>query len=242
MRIKIVISVILIAAIGIVIALYKAGLIGNSTRVSVIEETPNIVEAVLQIQELCTEYYYDEVMVRDSVLKTGAARTLSNVANTVASAGNFFSNIFTSSDTKTSEQSTKKQAVSLLDKELVVIVKVTCRVGYDLREILANDEMQVNGDTLFITLPEAKFLETIVNPTHLDIFAESGSWEFPTELQEVTEYAKKTVVARAINDNILEKADQSGRKILQSLFSTMGFKVIFTNSNKSEQDTLSSTY
>lgn len=242
MRIKIVISVILIAAIGIVIALYKAGLIGNSTRVSVIEETPNIVEAVLQIQELCTEYYYDEVMVRDSVLKTGAARTLSNVANTVASAGNFFSNIFTSSDSKTSEQSTKKQAVSLLDKELVVIVKVTCRVGYDLREILANDEMQVNGDTLFITLPEAKFLETIVNPTHLDIFAESGSWEFPTELQEVTEYAKKTVVARAINDNILEKADQSGRKILQSLFSTMGFKVIFTNSNKSEQGTLSSTY
>ncbi|MBQ5577040.1 MAG: DUF4230 domain-containing protein, partial [Bacteroidales bacterium] len=139
-------------------------------------------------------------------------------------------NLFTKKESNAGESS-KKQIISQLEKELVVIVKVTCRVGFDLRQILEDDGMQVNGDTLFINLPKAQFLETIVNPTHLDIFAESGSWDFPQELQEVIKYAKMTVEQRAINDNILEKADKSGRKILECLFSTMGFKVIYTDDN-----------
>ena len=227
MKAKITIRVILLAVAGAVYALFKMGIIGKDKRVPVIEETPNIVEAVEQIQELCTEYYYDEVMVKDSVLKSGASRTLTDAAN---SAGNFFSNLFTKKESNAGESS-KKQIISQLEKELVVIVKVTCRVGFDLRQILEDDGMQVNGDTLFINLPKAQFLETIVNPTHLDIFAESGSWDFPQELQEVIKYAKMTVEQRAINDNILEKADKSGRKILECLFSTMGFKVIYTDDN-----------
>lgn len=227
MKAKITIILILVAVAGAVYALFKMGIIGKDKRVPVIEETPNIVEAVEQIQELCTEYYYDEVMVKDSVLKSGASRTLTDAAN---SAGNFFSNLFTKKESNAAEPS-KKQIISQLEKELVVIVKVTCRVGFDLRQILEDDGMQVNGDTLFINLPKAQFLETIVNPTHLDIFAESGSWDFPQELQEVIKYAKMTVEQRAINDNILEKADKSGRKILECLFSTMGFKVIYTDDN-----------
>ena len=227
MKAKITIILILLAVAGAVYAVFKMGIIGKDKRVPVIEETPNIVEAVEQIQELCTEYYYDEVMVKDSVLKSGASRTLTDAAN---SAGNFFSNLFTKKESNAAEPS-KKQIISQLEKELVVIVKVTCRVGFDLRQILEDDGMQVNGDTLFINLPKAQFLETIVNPTHLDIFAESGSWDFPQELQEVIKYAKMTVEQRAINDNILEKADKSGRKILECLFSTMGFKVIYTDDN-----------
>lgn len=227
MKAKITIILIILAVAGAVYALFKMGIIGKDKRVPVIEETPNIVEAVEQIQELCTEYYYDEVMVKDSVLKSGASRTLTDAAN---SAGNFFSNLFTKKESNAGESS-KKQIISQLEKELVVIVKVTCRVGFDLRQILEDDGMQVNGDTLFINLPKAQFLETIVNPTHLDIFAESGSWDFPQELQEVIKYAKMTVEQRAINDNILEKADKSGRKILECLFSTMGFKVIYTDDN-----------
>jgi len=227
MKVKITIILILLAVAGAVYALFKMGIIGKDKRVPAIEETPNIVEAVEQIQELCTEYYYDEVMVKDSVLKSGASRTLTDAAN---SAGNFFSNLFTKKESNAGESS-KKQIISQLEKELVVIVKVTCRVGFDLRQILEDDGMQVNGDTLFINLPKAQFLETIVNPTHLDIFAESGSWDFPKELQEVIKYAKMTEEQRAINDNILEKADKSGRKILECLFSTMGFKVIYTDDN-----------
>ena len=227
MKAKITIILIFLAVAGAVYALFKMGIIGKDKRVPVIEETPNIVEAVEQIQELCTEYYYDEVMVKDSVLKSGASRTLTDAAN---SAGNFFSNLFTKKESNAGESS-KKQIISQLEKELVVIVKVTCRVGFDLRQIMDEGGMQVNGDTLFINLPKAQFLETIVNPTHLDIFAESGSWDFPQELQEVIKYAKMTVEQRAINDNILEKADKSGRKILECLFSTMGFKVIYTDDN-----------
>ncbi len=229
MKVKLTIILTLLAVAGAVYALFKMGIIGNDKRVPVIEETPNIVEAVEQIQELCTEYYYDEVMVKDSVLKSGASRTLTDAAN---SAGNFFSNLFTKKETNASDAN--KKVISQLEKELVVIVKVTCRVGYDLRQIMENDGMQVNGDTLFIDLPKAQFLETIVNPTHLDIFSESGSWDFPTELQEVIKYAKMTVEQRAINDNILDKADKSGRKILECLFSTMGFKVIYTDELNNE--------
>ena len=233
MKGKIAIILILLAVAGAVFALYKTGVIGKKTRVPVIEETPNIVEAVEQIQELCTEYYYDEVMVKDSVLKTGASRALTDATNT---AGNFFSNLFSKKEKNADGTTNKKQIISQLEKELVVIVKVTCRVGYDLKQILDDDGMEVNGDTLFIKLPQAKFLETIVNPTHLDIFSESGSWDFPKELQGVVQYAKTTVEQRAINDNILEKADKSGRKILECLFSSMGFKVIFNDDTTSIQN------
>ena len=229
MKTKIIFTLLIVAAIAAVFTMFKMGLIGKNTRGSVIDETPNIVEAVEQIQELCTEYYYDEVTVRDSVMKTGAKRTLTDAAN---SAGNFFSNLFSSSESKNSSgTSSQKQIVSQLEKELVVIAKVTCRVGFDLKQIMADSGMLVNGDTLFINLPKAKFLETIVNPTDLDIFAESGSWDFPDELKGVVAYAKQVVEQRAINDNILEKADKSGRKILECLFSTMGFKVVFIDSN-----------
>ena len=243
MKVKLTIILTLLAVAGVVYALFRMGIIGNRERVSVIEETPNIVEAVEQIQELCTEYYYDEVMVKDSVLKSGASRAVTDAAN---AAGNFFSNLFSKNETNAADQSPKKQVVSQLEKELVVIAKVTCRVGYDLRQIMDDGGMQVNGDTLFIKLPQAKFLETIVNPTHLDIFSESGSWDFPKELQDVIKFAKETVEQRAVNDNILEKADKSGRKILECLFSTMGFKVIYTDEyeyncdpHRNDSDTLS---
>ena len=228
MNAKITIILAILAVTGAVAALFATGVFGSGKRVPVIEETPNIVEAVEQIQELCTEYYYDEVMVKDSVLKTGASRAITDAAN---SAGNFFANLFSKKEDNAAEPS-KKPIANQLEKELVAIVKVTCRVGYDLRQIMENEGMQVNGDTLFINLPKAQFLETIVNPTHLDIFSESGSWDFPKELQEVIKYAKTTVEQRAINDNILDKADKSGRKILECLFSSMGFKVIYTDENE----------
>ena len=56
MKIKIILILLVTTAIATTILLYKTGVIGNS-RVSIVEETPNIVEAVEQIQELCTEYY-----------------------------------------------------------------------------------------------------------------------------------------------------------------------------------------
>ncbi len=214
----------LLAFAGCAFAMWKAGWFGSKARVSVIEETPNIVEAVEQIQELCTEYYYDEVMVKDSVVKTGGSATVTNAVNSV---GNWFSNMFTGDDKD--KQENKSQIMSKLEKELVVIVKVTCRVGYDLKEIVDNNGMQVCGDTLFIDLPEAKFLETIANPTDINIFVEDGSWKFPEELQGAIRHAKGIVEQRAIADSIIEKADVSGRKILTSLFSTMGFKVFFTD-------------
>lgn len=222
---KIGVIVTIAAILGFAYAMWKAGWFSTNTRVSVIEETPNIVEAVEQIQELCTEYYYDEVMVRDSVVKSGGSAA---VANTVNSVGNWFSNVFSSGEKK-NEQDNKSQILSKLEKELVVIVKVTCRVGYDLKEIVDNDGMQVCGDTLFITLPEPKFLETIANPTDINVFVEEGSWDFPSELQGAIRHAKGIVEQRAIADSIMQKADVSGRKILNSLFSTMGFKVFFTD-------------
>lgn len=231
MKIKIILTIIVLVAVGVVVLLFKAGFLGNRERVSVIAETPNIVEAVEQIQELCTEYYYDEVMLKDSVVKTGAKAAVANTVNTVAeTAGNWFSNVFGKKDDKAdqkAEAQPSKPVISQLEKELVVIVKVTCRVGWDLREIVANDGMQVNGDTLFIDLPKAKFLETIANPTDINIFVEEGEWEFPAKLQGAIRCAKETVQKRAIADSIMEKADVSGRKILSNLFSTMGFKVFF---------------
>lgn len=223
---------IVIAILAVLYMLWKAGLLKSYERVSVVQETPNIVEAVEQIQELCTEYYYDEVMVKDSVVKTGVKAAVASTVNTVVeSTGNFFSNIFGGKKEENASASAdnSKKTVSNLEKELVVIVKVTCRVGWDLKEIVDNNGMQVCGDTLFINLPKAKFLETIANPTDVNIFVEDGEWPFPTELQNMIRHAKNVVEQRAINDSIFAKADASGRKILGNLFSTMGFKVFFAD-------------
>jgi hypothetical protein len=231
MKIKIILILLVTSAIAAVIILFKTGVIGNN-RVSIVEETPNIVEAVEQIQELCTEYYYDEVTAQKQVEKKGVSAAAANAVNSTTQ---WFTNLFSKKSDTIAQQQT--QTVSKLEKELVVIAKVTCRVGYDLKEIMANDGMQVNGDTLFIDLPSPKFLETIVNPTDLDIFAESGSWTFPDDLKTVVDWAKETVENRAINDSIFEKADKSGRKILSNLFSTMGFNVIY-NTPKKENSTI----
>ncbi len=232
MKVKIITTLIVVLILAALYGLWKSGLLKSYERVSVVEDTPNIVEAVEQIQELCTEYYYDEVMVKDSVVKTGMKAAVANTVNTVVeSTGNFFSNIFGSKKDESAAASAdnSKKTVSNLDKELVVIVKVTCRVGWDLGEIVENDGMQVCGDTLFIDLPKAKFLETIANPTDINIFVEDGEWPFPTELQNMIRHAKNVVEQRAINDSIFAKADASGRKILTNLFSTMGFKVFFVD-------------
>lgn len=230
LKVKIAIVLVVLAVAGIVLGLWKAGWLKSYERVSVIEETPNIVEAVEQIQELCTEYYYDEVMVRDSVVKTGASAAVANTVNSaVETAGNWFSNLFSKDEEKAETKQSSTPVVSKLEKDLVVIVKVTCRVGYDLREIVEDNGMQVCGDTLFIDLPKPKFLETIANPTDISIFVEDGNWKFPEELQGAIRHAKGIVEQRAMADSILEKADVSGRKILNSLFSTMGFKVFFTD-------------
>jgi len=233
MKVKIIIAVIVIAIGAVLFGLWKAGLLIPKERVSVVEDTPNIVEAVEQIQELCTEYYYDEVMVKDSVVKTGVKAAVANTVNSVVeSTGNFFSNLFGSKKEETATTTTtdnSKKTVSSLEKELVVIVKVTCRVGWDLKELVDSNGMQVCGDTLFIDLPKAKFLETIANPTDINIFVEDGEWPFPIELQNMIRHAKSVVEQRAINDSIFAKADVSGRKILSNLFSTMGFTVIFTD-------------
>lgn len=104
--------------------------------------------------------------------------------------------------------------------EIAIIVKGTVRVGFDLSEM----ETNILSDTsIVITLPKAKVLDVITNPSDCETFVESGRWTH----KQVTKYknlARQRIEKHALADNILKDAERNGKERIQLLFMGLGFK------------------
>ncbi|MCQ2975975.1 MAG: DUF4230 domain-containing protein [Bacteroidales bacterium] len=205
MKFQIKLILIIIGIVAIVVAtLYISHKLSGEDKLE-IEETPNVVDVVKEIHELCTEYYYDEKLI------THTKKTTSGAGGVVNSIVDFFS-------------SNNSQGVS--QSELSIIAKVTIRLGYNLEEMANDSSFRVNGDTLTIKLPKAQILDTIVNPSDCLVFVEDGSWKLD-ELKAIVSDAKQEASKDAVANDMFAKAEESGRKTLTNLFSTMGFVVLF---------------
>ena len=163
-----------------------------------IDKTPILVNEIKSIGQLITYTSYDEV-VADSVIVTR---------------GSAFVNAFN-----------RLSPVPLLpsaDKQLVLIVRGKVLVGTDL-SMLTDTSVTIKNDTVTLVLPKPKIFEAIVNPSDFETFVEKGNWT-SKEVMLVKIKARRKLEARALQQNILAKADIKAKTILQNFLGTMGYK------------------
>ena len=163
-----------------------------------IDKTPILIQEIKSIGQLITYISYDEV-VADSVIVTR---------------GSAFVNAFN-----------RLAPVPLLpsaDKQLVLIVKGKVLVGTDL-SMLTDTSVAIKNDTVTLFLPKPKIFEAIVNPSDFETFVEKGNWT-SKEVMLVKIKARRKLEARALQQNILAKADAKAKTILQDFLGSMGYK------------------
>ena len=108
--------------------------------------------------------------------------------------------------------------------EIVLMAKGRVRAGFDLGKLSA-DDISFSGDTLRVVLPAPEIFDVITNPSDYEIFVEQGGWTHE-EITELQIGGRERVLANAMEDNILQKADSIGRERLTALFQTFGFGVV----------------
>lgn len=183
-----------------------------------IEKTANIVEEVKKIGEFTSAVYYEELALRDSYVDRGTiggrdAATLASKATKKIGLG-FASNL--------AEKTTA--AIANSSNEIVLIGKGRVRAGFDLAKLQEGD-FNVHGDTLVMTLPPAEVFDIIMNPSDFTTEYETGTWSHELT-KPIKERAKAELAQNAIDNGILNKAEENGLKRLEALFSTFGFKAV----------------
>lgn len=183
-----------------------------------IEKTANIVEEVKKIGEFTSAVYYEELALRDSYVDRGTimgrdASRLAGKATKKLGLG-FASNL--------AEKTTA--AVANSSNEIVLIGKGRVRAGFDLAKLQEGD-FSVHGDTLLITLPPVEVFDIIMNPSDFTTEYESGTWSHELT-KPIKERAKLELEQNAIENGILAKAEESGKKRLENLFLSFGFNAV----------------
>ena len=115
-------------------------------------------------------------------------------------------------------------AVTTGSNEIILIGRGRVRAGFDLAKIGEND-LNVHGDTLEMTLPQPEVFDIIMNPSDFTTEYEKGTWSHEL-LKPVKERAKVELEQNAIDYGILTKAEENGLKRLEALFKTFGFNTV----------------
>lgn len=164
----------------------------------VIDETPVILKDIKSIGQLITYTSYDEVVADTTIFTRGSA----------------FVNAFNSIS--------PIPFLPSADKQLVLIGKGKVLAGTDLSLLTANS-ITSKGDTVSIILPKAAIIETIVNPSDFEVFIERGSLT-SEEITLVKLKVRRKLEARALQQNIIAKADARSKMILKNFMTSMGYK------------------
>ena len=168
-----------------------------SSQPVVIDESPILVKEIKSIGQLITYSSFDEV-VADSVVVTK---------------GSVFVNSF--------NRFAPLPILPSADKQLVLIGKGKILAGIDLT-LLSDTDVISRNDSLRLTLPKAKILDAILNPSDFETFVEKGNWTDP-EVILVKAQARRKMIARAIQQNILLKADTKAKAIMENFLRNLGY-------------------
>lgn len=105
-------------------------------------------------------------------------------------------------------------------KSIVLIVRGKVRMGYDLSKM---ETQVVNDSTINLTLPQARVLDIITNPSDIRTFNEKGSWSH--ERVTITKNAARAKLLELVMvENLLVTAEDNGKRQLEAIFSSFGFK------------------
>lgn len=193
----IIILVILAGLAAVAFFAMKKGLLDFNGDELKIDETATVVTEIKKISEFTSACFYEEIILQET-------KAADNVTNKVVG---FFG---------------KKEAV--ITDEIVIIANGKVRAGFNLKDLADNDIM-VNGDTLQVSLPKAEIFDVIVNPSDFDIYIEDGTWD-EQKVVEIKNKAITKIKEDAINEGILEKAQESGVKKLTEMFKTFGYEEV----------------
>lgn len=168
-----------------------------------IEETPVVIQQINTLAQLITVTYSDEIVMNSSKIGNGMPSLLPMAIGT---------------------------ALTPSIDNLVIIGRGKVIVGNDLKNLDKND-ISVTGDSIHLTLPHAKILQTIVNPSGFETFAEQGDWS-EAEVTALKIKIRNEINHRAIQQNVLMKADERCKNIMEVFLGNTGFKkVMVTFSN-----------
>lgn len=170
------------------------------TRAVVIDETPILIKNIKSIGQLILYTSYDEV-VADSVIVTR---------------GSAFVNAF--------NHLSPVPMLPSADKQLVLIGRGKVLAGTDF-SMLPDTSLTIRNDTVTLILPKAKIIEAIVNPSDFEVFIEKGQWS-NEEVTLVKLQARRKLEARALQQNILVKANVKVRTVMQNFLESMKFKKV----------------
>jgi hypothetical protein len=110
------------------------------------------------------------------------------------------------------------------DNRLVLIGKGKILAGVNLAKLTATDVF-VKDDSVSVTLPKAEILQVILNPSGFEVFEESGTWT-DDEVKAVKIKLRDKLVANAMQQNILLKADTRAITIMENFLRAAGFKKV----------------
>ena len=105
-------------------------------------------------------------------------------------------------------------------KSIVLIVRGKVRMGFDLSKM---ETKVVNDSTINLTLPQVQILDIITNPSDIRTFSEKGSWSH--ERVTITKNAARAKLLELVmEENLLAIAEDNGKRQLEAIFSSFGFK------------------
>ncbi len=108
--------------------------------------------------------------------------------------------------------------------ELVLIAKGTVRAGVDLGK-MSEWDLKFSGDTAYVHLPQAQYLDIIINPSDFEVFVQKGTWS-DEQVGRVKSGARARLVRGAEANNVRQKAGQYAEESVRALLRTLGVKEV----------------
>ena len=162
-----------------------------------IDNTANVVEKIKSISEFTTACYYEEAVLKNSKTEAGKQNVLMNLVHIEADS---------------------------VHSEVVILAKGKVRAGYDLGKISA-DQIRISGDSISVALPEPEIFDVIVNPSDYEMYIEEGKWNHDEISAMQAEY-RNALTEKSKENGLLQKADETGKTRLATLFKALGFSYV----------------
>lgn len=166
----------------------------------VIDKTPILIKEIKSIGQLITYSSFDEVVANSNIITKGAA----------------FVDAF--------NRITHIPLLPPANKQLVLIGRGKIVAGVDLGR-LADGSIHIVSDTVFIKMPPAQIFDAILNPADFETFVERGNWN-SREVTLVKIKARRQMIDRALRQNILPKAANKAKQVLENFLLNLGYKKV----------------
>ena len=163
-----------------------------------IDDTAVIVSKIQNLGELTTACYYDEIVLTESKQNSFSSTALGSLA--------------------------RDGLGKDVDDHIVIIAKGTVRAGMDLLQMQPED-IRFSGDTVFIRLPYPQYLDVILNPSDIEVFAESGKWSHE-EMTRLQESARKRLLMEADQSALKQKAYEGALEAVTDLLAASVYTYI----------------